>query len=335
MSKSSTRALSWSFVLVTGDGVLSGAVGKVNALLEEHDLTPTICQIMPFGRSMMGKLYGAGDAEFLIENPGGEDVLFPLDMHEDLYRLTPVCLTLVTAAADAPAAVIRAKGKTLPERAPADTIRHFGENVIFNLIHTPDDEQAASRELHAMLGSQRAERLIAAAREASPAVVQLTGPELIDAALPAFEGSDATAFVAIANRICFRAVRHLAVESAPAHHSELGIIRARLIHERETTADRATSRERMLGVGQDARETITRLSNVAGQSGDHGLAGALRALAALFDLDGERRVEEMLAELTAKEIYVAPLERVMVQSHGLAFRRNHTMATSYEYTTRT
>ncbi|WP_127361635.1 hypothetical protein [Actinacidiphila soli] len=45
------------------------------------------------------------------------------------------------------------------------------------------------------------------------------------------------------------------------------------------------------------------------------------AIAELHELHGPRRVDAMLS-LNAKGIYISPLERAIVESHGYAFQAN-------------
>src|SRR6185436_16379907 len=116
---------------------------------------------------------------------------------------------LVTHDGDACRAMLRCKGKTRPELADPGTVRHVGENVIFNLVHCPDDTASARRELDLLLGPVEARRVRSLLPAADPRIGHLAGVAALRASLPAAGTPEAISFPAVANRIRRRVVQVL------------------------------------------------------------------------------------------------------------------------------
>lgn len=149
----------WTFVLTTPDAVIGDKFAAVVDILESQGLRSTMCRIIELNLDLIRGVYGGG-TQWFIGNPGGEGVRFSLEFHERLYGVAPACLVMFHAAeGGAHQRALGVKGRTWPEISPAGTVRHLGENVVFNLIHSPDDPSAAWRELRVLVGADEAERL--------------------------------------------------------------------------------------------------------------------------------------------------------------------------------
>ena len=319
----------WSFVLVTGDGVLAGAIDTILRTIARHDLEPAACLLVPF---RLQQLFGNGDHEdptFFVENPGGEDVVFSLHMHDDLYRLAPACVLMVARPGGGAAEVaLECKGATRPELAAPGTLRHLGENVIFNLVHVPDDTAAAFDELANMLGPAVATHLVELAVQPLAEPAGVLDAEGLARCMPAFAGPAAISFPAIANRIRARIAQRLLVVDPRAAAEPLAAVPGLLSSERRSLAGLATARERMLAAREASPALHEALRAAARGAREAALAAALDALAELFELDG-RRGPEPLFDLPRHAVYLSPLERVIIQSHDYAFRPSTDLAGMY------
>lgn len=324
----SVPAASWTYALVTADSVIAGEVGTVVRAIHRHGLVPRACQLVQLDMLRMFCGPNAEDVDFLIENPGGKDVMFSLKMHDELYELAPACVVLIADPdGDACKRMLACKGATRPEQAAPGTIRHLGENVIFNFAHCPDDVPSARRELTNLLGAS-ADRLIELAHSADPVVERLLGIEATQAALPAFQGREATSFPAVANRLQRRIVQRVARESSGDVFPLLTSALTSLDDQRMAFERKSTSRERMLAALQWRAEIQAALAATAEAHGDPGLRAAVDALGAMYRLDGDRRLDVTEA-LRRHGVYVSALEAVIVRSHDYAFRPSDELTPIY------
>ncbi|MEU0214007.1 nucleoside-diphosphate kinase [Streptomyces sp. NPDC006265] len=314
----------WTYVLLTPDAVVGGALPFVLDRLEAHHLRPSVCRLVGLEVEKMQQFYGG--TTFIITNPGSEDFQFSWSTHEGLYAVAPACLIMLShERGSACETMLGCKGHVRPELAAPETIRRMGENVIFNLVHSPDDTASALRELDILFGAEEAEHLlhVCDALPGNSRVVGLTGVRSLFDALPAFHGPDATSFQAIAQRIRRRVIMRLA---AALHRdgealSELQRAREALTRQQHALAGCTTTDERMLCAQRTDRAIHDPLARAAVRHGEQGLIAGVEALSDLHELHGQRQ-PEAVAALTGHGVYISPLERVMVESHSYAFRRN-------------
>lgn len=150
----------WAYVLVTPDAIVGDTFPAVVEVLRDHGLTPIACRTIALDVDLLKRLYGGSGTQFFVGNPGGADVRFPLDLHALLFSIAPACLLMLhRAGKPASRTLVDAKGAVWPEISPAGTLRHLGENAVFNAVHCPDDAVAAGRELAALVGEADARRL--------------------------------------------------------------------------------------------------------------------------------------------------------------------------------
>lgn len=313
----------WTYVLVTPDGVAAGAVGLVLDRVLAHGLKPELCRPVGLEVKSMQTFYG-GSPAFRIQDPGKRDFEFSWDTHEALYALAPACLVTLTApGGDAVHRMLRCKGRTRPELAEPDSVRWLGENVVFNLVHCPDDLGSARRELELLVGADEARLLMAAPTPLGPELASVAGEAVLAASLPAAGDWESVSFPAIANRIRRRVVQRLAVLLAQDDAVLQSLVRAQelLDAERGSLAAGTTSRMRLLTAISVNSAISTELAVAVAALDDEVLARGLDALSGLFELRAPRRPEAVLA-LADRGVYIGPLERVIVSCHAHAFRPN-------------
>lgn len=312
----------WTYALATADAVIGGAIGTIVEHLTAHDLVPTVCQLVPFRLQQLFSEQNVDDPTFYIQNPGARDVEFSLSMHDELYGLAPACVLMVTTASGrggASEAMLRCKGATRPESAAPGSIRHLGENVIFNLIHCPDDGGTAIKELSNIFGREAAGRLISLATSRGEQAVEMLGLKALLSSVPSFSGKEAISFPAIVNRVRRRLVQRLCVLLEDSHHSDLLQAHRMLSDEQGRLAAAALPMRRLL-IAQDVNDRIhATLVGVAAKTDNVAISAGLDAITAMFDLYGPREPEAIFA-LSEVGIYISPLEKVVIQSHSYAFR---------------
>jgi nucleoside diphosphate kinase len=309
----------WSYVLVTADAVVAGEIDWIVERLLAYGLAPRAGLVVPFGPRAMETLYGLpAGTPFFVEHPGGENVIFSLEIHDDLYRLSPACLlTLLRAEGDAGEALRGCKGNTRPELSTDGTLRSRGENVVFNLVHAPDGVEDATAELRRLFGSPSADALIEATLD--EARRPICDAASIHTRLPVLSGRDATSAPAIINRMRARILQHLWMAQPLAECAGLIEAGRLLAAEREALSALSTSSERLLSAQAASPRIHAALSAVAADTGDAVIDSGLGALAALLELECPRCVVDVLA-LTARKVYLSPLEWVILRSHDYAFR---------------
>jgi nucleoside diphosphate kinase len=319
----------WSYVLITPDGVVGGSLDGVVQRLRWHGLRPGACRLIDLTVDTMQEVYL--ESSWQISNPGHADVTFSWGMHSELYGLAPACLVMLTPrSGPACEAMLRCKGHTRPELAARDTIRWAGENVIFNLVHCPDDASSAVRELTVMVGADAAAQLISIARSSNPDVAQLVGVRTLVGCLPAFSGWAAISFVAIANKLRRRALMSLALalRDSPDALDVLAGAQRSLAAELEAITAAPTSVARMRFARRVSPSLHRSLAAAAEELGNEVMLSALAALADLYRLDGARDLDGVLA-LSQCGVYISPLERVILESHCYAFRPSRELADLY------
>jgi nucleoside diphosphate kinase len=298
----------WTYVLVTPDGVVSGALDRIVDVLRGDGFDVVAGRAHALRIADMLRVYASPGAP--TSGGGGESTrLFQL-----LYDSGPACLLLLhRRSGGAALAATRCKGATRPEAAAPGTFRHWGENVVLNLAHSPDDEAGARRELAILVGAAEAERLRAVASAPPGELDDLIGWRTLRASLPAVSGWEAISFPVAAHRIRLRVCQWLAlrtsVDALRAAHRLLGA-------ERDALSASSTGSERMR-VAQEANAGVHQ--QLASAARGHAVSDGLEALAALYEVDGERRPDAVLG-LAEHGIYLSPLEKMVLETHTATFR---------------
>lgn len=324
-----TASDTWTFVLVTPDGVLGDALGRIIVCLRGHGLRPAACCLVELSIETMREIYL--EDSWHIDNPGYDDVDFSWDMHRELYELAPAYLIMLSRPdGGACEAMLRCKGNTRPEIALPGTIRWSTENVIFNFVHSPDDIRCAKRELALLVGPAALDSFISAARSETPDIDGLVGIDALNGCVPAFTGWAAVSYVAIANKIRRRIVQWLAL----ATHRDgrcLGILSTTqrlLTAEAQSFATAATSARRLDLAVRGNPIIHSHIAAVAGSCGSDTIIDGVNALDELYRLDGPRRVDAVLA-MSGVGIYLSPLEKVIIESHSYSFRPGRELMALY------
>ena len=300
--------MSWTFVLVTPDAVLGGYLDFVLERVSAAGLRVRACRVLALDYRMLGRMYAHRD-----DPPPYRPnrVSLPPFVMTPLYALAPAALVVLDGDC---ATMLACKGKTRPEEAGAGSIRHAGENYVFNLVHCPDDPESAAIELSYLVGAADA----AGMPRVTGALAPLVGARQLAACLPAFGGWAALSFPAVANRLRSRVVqqRAIAVQDDAAAVLRLQLVQAALDAEREALAAAASPVERLaLAQATDAQVRVP-LAEAAGAS----LAPGLAALGALYDIDGPR-APDAVKDLAAAGIYVAESEKVALDAHAYTYWR--------------
>lgn len=319
-----SRGGTWTYVLATPDAVLGGALPFVLDRVKAHGLRPSYCCLIELEVDKMQQFYGG--QTFVINNPGSPDYHFSWSTHRQLYAIAPACLIMLSREhGSACETMLRCKGHVRPELAAPTTIRSRGENVVFNLVHCPDDNASALRELTILFGAKETERLLGMCDvwPDDTGLAALADSAALADALPVFSGSSATSFPAIARRIRCRIVMKLvtAVHSDGQSLRDLLQAREALTHQRRVFEGCSTTEERMR-CAQEANVIVHEaLARPVARHGNPALIATVEALSELHELRGRRRVETVTSS-SEHGIYISPLERVILESHGHAFQLN-------------
>ncbi|MBB1155416.1 nucleoside-diphosphate kinase [Amycolatopsis dendrobii] len=224
----------WTFALITPDGVVGEAFDSIVELLQRNGFAVVTGRVLQLDLPTMMRVYRASETVDPENDPFAR-----------LYGSGAACLLLLhRAAGEACATLTRCKGATRPDAAQPGTVRYLGENVILNLLHSPDDPGNAARELSILVGQEAAERYRA---EAMSGV--LRGAAALRASLPATHGWEAISGPVAVNRIR----RRIGQQFAPGDEG----LQAALDDERDRIAVCRTSGERRL-VAERANPSIQR-----------------------------------------------------------------------------
>ena len=324
----------WTYVLITPDGMVSGAFDTIVDLVLRKGLDIVASRTHRLEVPTMVEVYRKPPRPDSAAKPKSGGIQIPARMYENVYNAGPACLLLLyRAGGNACAVMSRCKGYTRPEVAEPGTVRHGGENVILNLVHCPDDADNAWRELVILVGADDAKRLRAMALAGPAGNTGLLGVATLRDSLPALHGWEAISFPETANRIRRRIVSSLALASweDPESTSLLIAAQASLDEERDLVAARSTSLKRMLLAQQTNASIHENLTAVAAKLGLQALLTGLDALAALYDLDGDRDVAPVLA-LADHGVFVSALEKMVLDSHAVSFRPHEDLAAVYRAT---
>jgi nucleoside diphosphate kinase len=315
----------WTYAMATPDALLAGALPMILKQLSACDLSPVACRILALSIEQMQLFYGT--SEFLIHDPGQLDYKFPWGMHRELYALAPACIIMLRHdQGSACERMMVCKGATRPEIAEPGTVRSMGENVIFNLIHCPDDADSARDELSILLGDEADWLLSMIDRPFAldGSMSRLLGAEAMLECVPSFSGPEAVSFVFIANRVRGRLAQWLglALREDAAAVRQLSRVMCELTLERQRLRSLSGSTDRLRAARSASSALHELLSGAARSLGEPRVSAGIDALSALYDLRGIRDPGAIFA-LARYGIYLAPLERVIIESHCHAFRPNN------------
>lgn len=316
-------------MLVTPDGTLGGAADWIGENLSRHGFTMVAGRLVQLNAAAMQEVYRS--MAWRLDNDGYPMVEFSWAMHGKIYELAPACLILLThPAVGACQALRECKGYRRPELAGPAALRHTSENVIFNFVHCPDDTPSAIRELTVLTGEEA--RLLLAVRDSQdPDLRRLVGAESMLKALPSFCGRQSVSLPVVVNRIRLRIIQRLALElaAAGADLAELTLAQRLLAEEGAALEGLATARERLERARGFSAEIHAGLMAAAARAGSDIASRGLDAIAQLYDLRGQRRLSSILA-LAGYGVYLAPLERIILESHSYVFTPGNELIEIYE-----
>ncbi len=304
---------SWTYVLVTPDGLVTESLPWLVEKLRSSGLVPVAGRLIRLESATMLRIY----------DPSGrlQQSDFPSKRAFDLwYGLGPSCvLTLHYGDLDACDALLAVKGATNPAAASPDSIRYKGENGLLNLVHCPDDELAAAEELAMLLGPKCAQTMQRLAMAPNDRVRSLTVDLLADA-LPVSSGSTALSLPLLVGRIRLRLVQQAALDavsaaSATSTESTLSTLVAvasalrdgqQEIAKMTTSSDRVHVARALDGQVHGHLLSLTRLTqNPALERSLHGLRDLL--------MGSEDDWLGTLAALEANGTYISPAESAMLE----------------------
>lgn len=302
---------SWTYVLITPDALIADALTSLVDKLRHYGLEPRGGRLLRLDAGTMLHIYNRP----VRSKP---PALPPPSVFELWYSLGPSCVLLLHRdEGDASAAMLEAKGATDPRRARTDSIRHAGENTLMNLVHCPDDEDAANWELTQLFGDDALEMREAAARPDD--MIRLLTTDSIGDALPACSGREALSVPLIVNKLRLRLVQRMALRS----HYDRGAlrmlleVRQALELDRAEVAEVATSAGR-LDVARGHNAVIHHpLQKVAGRCGEPAWTRAVLAMSALITGSPEGH-SDAVAAVSASGLYISHTESVAVQVNAYA-----------------
>ncbi|WP_331745778.1 hypothetical protein [Streptomyces virginiae] len=311
----------WTYMLVTPEAVISGALNEIGGVLERHTLEIRVARLIELNSSTMRQVYGSG--VFVIRNPGGRDLDFPWTMHESMYSLAPACLLIArNNSGQACRSMLQCKGYVRPELALGDSVRHLGENPAFNFAHCPDDPQSAVRELGLLVGESESIRLRLCAEFDADFDI-LWGLQQVLESEPSNSGREAVSFPMVANRIRLRIVHLMAVRAVrdAALMGQFRIARSRLVEQQRTLANLPSAREKLADAQRFERQVGSGLLKISKSMNDASIADALEEISMLHFVRDEYEIGRIL-KMSNKGLYISNLERLILESQGHSFRRN-------------
>jgi nucleoside diphosphate kinase len=319
----------WTYALVTPDGIASGQLDLVVDHLRRYGFSVVAGRLLDLSVPIMRRVYGVAEAD--RPRPPMPVVRTPPYMYDHLFSLGPGCvLVLSRPEGGAFEAALRSKGSTRPELAPAGTIRWYGENVILNLMHSPDTEAEAVAELSILVSERDAERFRRLAAAGAPA--DLLGVDALRESLPAGLSWEAISFTAVMNRVRRRIVQWLAVRTW-ARGADLDALRTAhglLADETKVLSQVPTGMERMHAAHRSNAEIHASLAaSAVGLSDEAEVTAGLAAIEALYRLGGDRDLAALWA-LADRGVYVSPPERSIVEMHAYTFRSHPDLDPYYD-----
>jgi nucleoside diphosphate kinase len=307
----------WAFVLITPDGIVTGAYDTVADSLEGAGFRIVGGRLLRMQVANVCSMYSHHDSPPV---PSGSRDELPLDVLDDLYAIAPGCVIVLTSTHAHPfETLVRLKGDKRPALAEPSSIRRAGEHLVFNTLHCPDDAGAAAIELAYVAGQEPARRLTELARRADE-LGPVVGRGALARSLPAVSGPEAISFPLIANRVRRRILADLLLERADDPKGRAALRRAHdaLDAERrelEATAD-STAR---LALASARSSLINDLVSDPALDPAPSLGAALVAIDALLVYNTPRDIGPLLA-LPDEGVYVSPLETLAIRAHGHSVR---------------
>jgi nucleoside diphosphate kinase len=300
------HAESWTYALVTPDGLVTESLPWLVEKLRSSGLQPVAGRLVRLEPTTMLRIY-----ETLGHN---RPVNLPPRRAFDLwYSLGPGCvLSLHYDRPGADAVMLAVKGATLPDTASPDSIRYAGENGLMNLVHCPDDEVSAAEELALLLGPRCARDMQRLAICPDDRVRYLTVGSLDDA-LPASSGSTALSLPLIVNKIRLRLVQQLAIDESSDDSvlSALMETASALHEERHEIVKMTASSDRAAAARSRNGQLHDRLMRIALQTQNIAIERSLLRLRAL--LIKPQNWPETRAVIDESDIYVSDLESAVLE----------------------
>lgn len=297
--------------MVTPDGILGGKFPRVAKALVADGFEILGGHLFQLDVDALRRMYHHTSNP--PEPTGGPDEL-PIDVLIAIYAQAPACvMSLARPGVSAASELCRLKGPTRPAMNPPSSIRHDGEHLVFNSLHSPDDEAAAHVELEMLVGTPTA-RSLEALRCPGADVQALAGADALAASLPRQEGWDAISYPMIANRVRTRLVMHMAV-AYRGHEDVLASLRSVLTAiscEREALAVAGDSRAR-IEVARDHLPAIQQQLLDAIAAVDSPWGPAVRALGELLHPNAGHDIDDVVG-LRQDGVYLSALEEASIRA---------------------
>lgn len=303
---------SWTYLLVTPDGVVTQSVPWLLEQVRAVGLQPVTGKVVRVRSADMLAIYATS-----AHAPG-----WPPQRAFDLwYGVGPGCvLVLRSASPGASATMLELKGATDPRAARAGSLRHAGENGLMNLVHCPDDDAAAPRELVRLVGKRDAAALQLQAASPREQVRRLTVDHLAEA-LPVCRGVDALSVPFVVNALRTR-IAHGLAPRAPNDRvlSDVAELAAALREERAQLHRAPTSPGRA-EIARARNEGLHgRLIEVAQETRSWAVAGALSGLS-MSVLGTQDSWPSTRAALRSSGAYVSEMESAALEIDALVHGR--------------
>ncbi len=124
-----------TLMIIKPDGVERKLIGKILAVVEEHEFTITGLKMVKLTEDLAEEFYSIHKGkpffnELIEYMTSGKSVFVVLEKENAIHSLRELI------------------GKTDPEKAKNRTIRHiFGVDITHNTVHASDSEESAKREI--------------------------------------------------------------------------------------------------------------------------------------------------------------------------------------------
>jgi hypothetical protein len=250
--------------------------------------------------------------------PPGLDEL-PTEIMATLYAQAPgIVLVLIRPGPGAAEHLLGLKGDKRPARTGENTIRFTGEHLLFNFLHSPDDQVSAEQELSYLMGTDDAEALVQHATGPVELRPPLDAPGVL-AALPIFGGHHALSFPFVLNKLRRRAVQRMAMlAGVSALDPRLSALTGQLDAEEKVLAQSITAGDRMracVHLNSQTQRSLTEVHDTLNGRVDLTLAGISDLL-----VEGRPPSADAIRNAQSSGIYVSPLESLSIDAHRAALR---------------
>jgi len=323
-------------VLVAPDAIISGAAPEIFSAIRTAGFELRAARVLTMSSDVARGLYPDLTYDPLRWAP--PEIQGSWSSLDQIYAEAPALLVFVEHS-EPKACQIAAgiKGYRRPELAIGGTIRSIGdaENVMLNLVHVSDDQEAMLREASLLIGSDEVNGFITALLEDDTQRCAILSLESALLGLPRMGSRGSISFPVIALRIRMRIVQVVAARAPRGGTGPILTGLSEALHLMEKLArdlDEAANMYGRMSIAIRASDSIHNAITKALKKSERQWAIPLMAgetaIHALHDVRQPRRPQDVRA-MTKYGVYISRLEAGLIDVHHYAFRDNAELLEAY------